>query len=275
MPYYVKYADIGDQLIGIPYCRGGYFLDLDSGFGDHPIGITTGNIHPYTVSHSIGLDCSGFVSYAYGISHHTTYTFKTYGHYVNVTKPNSYFAASIANLRQMDFLLYRNADDTKGHVVLFDRYGDENGNYILAKVQIIDANRNYNSDPTAGKVAIRIKNISDLNNFVMRSPWGCGGQDCNMVCQYDANNHWEECSYHCGNCTEPEPHTLSTDFEYDDNGHWKVCTDGCGYATNCEEHTWGATNLKYWEICSVCGYMKYTGPSKLSAVFENFVPDCQ
>ncbi|MCR5335814.1 MAG: hypothetical protein K6E42_04595 [Synergistes sp.] len=274
-PPYVANAEEGDLMVGIPYCWGGYFLDLDTGFGHYPEGHYTGNTDHVVVSNTIGLDCSGFACYAYGKSHNNTYWFKnTYGHYINGNEANSHFAAGIANLREMDFLVIRSSD--LNHVVLFDKYADPDGNGVVSKVWVYDANSSSNANyQYAGKVANRTKNIADMSGYVMRSPWGCGGYDCNMVSQYDANNHWEECSYHCGNCTEPEPHTLSGGYEYDDNGHWKVCTDGCGYTTNCEGHTWGVANLKYWEICSVCGYMKYIGSSKLSAAFENYVPDCK
>lgn len=170
LPPYVASAHIDDQMTGIPYCRGGYFLNLDNGFGHHPTGVTTGNIESPSVPHSIGLDCSGFVSYAYGISHHTTYDFKTYGHYLNGSQSNSQFAAGVANLTEMDFLLIRSSN--LNHVVLFDKYADPNNNGVVSKVWVFDANSSDNANyQYAGKVANRTKNISDMNGYVMRTPW--------------------------------------------------------------------------------------------------------
>lgn len=275
LPPYVASAHLGDQMIGIPYCWGGYFLDLDTGFGHYPTNVTTGNISHANISNTIGFDCSGFACYAYGKSHNNTYWFKnTYGHYINGNEANSHFAAGIANLREMDFLVIRSSD--LNHVVLFDKYADPDGNGVVSKVWVYDANSSGNTNyQYAGKVSNRTKNIAEMSGYVMRSPWGCGGYDCNMVSQYDANNHWEECSYHCGNCTEPEPHTLSSGYEYDDNGHWKVCTDGCGYTTNCEGHTWESANLKYWKVCTVCGYLYYYGPTNTFAEVACNVPECK
>lgn len=154
------------QITGIPYCWGGFdsqYTSNNSGYStfDDAIaaGYTAGNVNPTSkskVANTAGLDCSGFVSAAYGFSgkQGTSY-FSTFGSEVTTD-----------TIDTMDFIVRYNYSNKANHVLLFYNWQAND----KSKMLIIEANNPNDYDD---KTLIRIVNTDDyLNNgYVMRSPW--------------------------------------------------------------------------------------------------------
>lgn len=78
LPMCVSNAQIGDTIVGIPYCWGGYSSNLSIIINELNAGLTAGNTSNATdwiVPGTTGYDCSGFVSYCYGIGYYSITSF--------------------------------------------------------------------------------------------------------------------------------------------------------------------------------------------------------
>lgn len=192
LPSYVQNASIGATLKGIPYCWGG-FNGLDTvsseAFSAAVKGkVMAGNVKidsPGHISGTVGLDCSGFVSSAYGLTGRmSTGKFDKFGYLIDS-----------GQLRTMDFLV--KATGSPAHVVLF--YAVDGSNYVI-----------FDSSLEMGKVAFRKvakNNYTASKGYSARTPWLV---DCVPVGGYLFNNlaHWKLCS-DCGDraVSTVAPHT--------------------------------------------------------------------
>ena len=210
IPYYLRNA-VGQETMGIPYCRGGY--NGHSYFGNDSFAervkdsildgfyYTTGNVNP-DVGHqhyTIGLDCSAFVCAAWEFIdsgsgwnvpdfHWTSPDGLTkYGHKVS----------SVYDLKEMDILI-RPGDNA--HVMFFACLGPNNtiGVYEVTSLLLPE------------KTVFRYIDISRLQGYTFLHPYQSYGQD--------ENGHWLQCDSCHGEIKKSKPHTY-------ENG---VCT-ACGY----------------------------------------------
>lgn len=112
LPKCVKDASVGDTITGIPYCWGGYGT-LSSIVKKLSNGSMAGNVEKKVVTGPVGYDCSGYVSYCYGLGEHVgTSNLSTS---VSVTK------IDYDDMQSMDMIL------KSGHVMLFKSFS---GNYV-------------------------------------------------------------------------------------------------------------------------------------------------
>lgn len=182
LPSYVQNASIGSTVKGIPYCWGGFngFDTVSRPSFSAIVGtnVMAGNVRvrdangnkAEVVANTVGLDCSGFVSSAYGLtSKMGTSGLAGFGYTINE-----------GNLKSMDFLV-----KSGSHVVLYESVSGSN--YII-----------YDSSTDKGKVERRMvskSTFSASNGYVARTPWliNCeyGGY------QSDRDNHWRTCK-DCG-----------------------------------------------------------------------------
>ena len=175
MPKCISDAPAGRSFQGIPYCWGGFFGvsdtpteisyggkfsdKIDTVFSDGTM-YMAGNIQSRTaqgdrqghVSKTIGVDCSGFVSSAYGLSRKQSTS--------DLISTNNYYAVEdLKNLKMCDILV----SSTEGHVYLFTGMKDEK-TYVVY---------DCNSNSETGKVLKREITAEHLKNYnyVGRSPW--------------------------------------------------------------------------------------------------------
>lgn len=148
-------ADWSEKLTGIPYCWGGFHA-LDVGTKNQTFKkaidkkFVAGNINPegYYKYMTAGLDCSGFVSAAFG--------FKT----KQSTKGLSDLGSKVSDVRkmeQMDILVYPGE-----HVIFFCEWINETTMLVSE------------SAAREGKVVIHPKSLNELvvgGTYQMRSPW--------------------------------------------------------------------------------------------------------
>ena len=174
LPKVVRDAPVGRSFQGIPYCWGGFYgLSDTSSDGSHggkfsdkittvfsdDTMYTAGNVSSKDssgkrqgyVSRTIGLDCSGFISSAYGLTEkESTTTLKN--------TENFYEVASLKNLQVGDILV----SSEEGHVYLYT--GMNGTNYVVY---------DCNSTEDTGKVMKR--EITECHiqkfNYVGRTPW--------------------------------------------------------------------------------------------------------
>ena len=157
-------------LTGIPYCWGGYDSCYTSGnsgcstFNDAIAnGYLAGNVATSADGHvdeTAGLDCSGFVSAAYGISKIGTSSFSSQG--TSVTKDE---------LETMDYLVRYNYVNSAGkptgnHVVLFYNWqAEDKSRMLIMEVAIRES--------TEDRTLIMIKDTDFFmnNGYRMRTPW--------------------------------------------------------------------------------------------------------
>ncbi len=175
LPKCISDAPAGRSFQGIPYCWGGFFGvsdtpteisyggkfsdKIDTVFSDGTM-YMAGNIQSRTaqgdrqghVSKTIGVDCSGFVSSAYGLSRKQSTS--------DLISTNNYYAVEdLKNLKMCDILV----SSTEGHVYLFTGMKDEK-TYVVY---------DCNSNSETGKVLKREITAEHLKNYnyVGRSPW--------------------------------------------------------------------------------------------------------
>ncbi len=154
------------RMSGIPYCWGGFdsqYTSNNSGYSTFAdaisAGYTAGNIcsdNSGKVGKTAGLDCSGFVSAAYGFS---------------AKKGTGYFAdygteVDIDTIETMDFLIRYKYTGKSNHVLLFYNWNTKDKSRML----IIEAS---NPEDYDDKTLIRVVDTDDyLNNgYIMRTPW--------------------------------------------------------------------------------------------------------
>ena len=201
LPIEVSKASPGQYLTGIPYCRGGFngldnlgsgrLRDFDTAIKARP-GIAGNANGGNWISPTVGLDCSGFVSSAYGLrEYHNTGDLNLYiGHKAGTNDLNS--------ASNMD--LYVRVTGEK-HTVLFVR--KSGGKYI-----IIDSTTYSNSGGNEGKridkVSERDVGISFFNGYVRKTAWH------QVIAKYGHNStsHWKPCKYYsqCGYKTSVGSH---------------------------------------------------------------------
>lgn len=174
LPKAVQDAPVGQSFQGIPYCWGGFFglsdtSSVGSYGGKFSDKITTvfsdgtmymaGNVKSKDssgkrqghISETIGLDCSGFISSAYGLTRkESTVTLKD--------TRNFYEVANLKNLQAGDILV----SSEEGHVYLYT--GRNGTNYVVY---------DCNSSKDTGKVLKREITEEHIQkfNYVGRTPW--------------------------------------------------------------------------------------------------------
>ncbi len=276
LPGYLVGKSVGNTVNGIPYCWGHYHSELSGFTSAQTSGKITGNTAQNNGNNNssfCGMDCAGFASYAYklGTFYHTD-DFADIDKYVtgNGGAYHGNSTSALANMEKMDFLLRYNVPPHGNHIMLFNSYAN-------SLVSVTDATTLTVDD----KVSTRSINVSDLNDYVLKSPYVCGGTtscvkkstynygdnthwkyckyNCgtkfeaanhSMVYHYNNTEHWKECSVGCGKSTSHSSHTIATVYTHNINYHWKECTSGCGYTTSRSNHSWVAYNSGY--RCSVC-----------------------
>ncbi len=249
-----------ETMHGIPYCFGGWFLSISSGFDQKLAYSITGNTdHDHGhADGTIGLDCSGFVSYAYYISYHGTDDFVSYGHYVNGNQSNSTLICSLSNLKKMDFILRYNVPGHANHIMLFRTLVTSVSINTIESTTVYDA-----SDPDDLMQGVKNKTwqIADLSGSVIRTPYACGGTEtCTMGSDYHSNSskHWKTC-IHCGEAGTKSSHTWTSTYVNNDQQHWKECTV-CERKSNISDHSWTSTyahnGQQHWQECTVCGRIR-------------------
>ena len=203
---YHAYANASDgtRFTGVPYCRGGYhtvsqFDQYLNTVYQSPYKYCAGNVNDQGYQNgTTGVDCSGFVSRAYGISHYTTSGLAGYG--------NAYTTGySAYDMKPMDMWVASGY-----HVMLHVGYANNN-----TRVYVYDASRE-----AVGCVSYRYWSYAGIqsHNFMKRSPWhlSCSGY-VNSTYTQTPTTHYHECSV-CGMKYDEAPHTWVT------SGTNKVCT---------------------------------------------------
>lgn len=156
------------KMTGIPYCWGGFdcrytsnnysydnFVEaINAGYIAGNVDTSNGN---QKVSGTAGLDCSGLVSAAYGISKEGTWYFNEYG--TTVTKET---------IKTMDYLVLRNHPIMGSHVILFYNWQNADKSKMLIIEVLANANDDYDD-----KTTIKVVNYDDYINlgYVMKTPW--------------------------------------------------------------------------------------------------------
>ncbi|MCR5321943.1 MAG: hypothetical protein K6E85_01465 [Lachnospiraceae bacterium] len=151
-------------MIGIPYCWGGFESQDSSNYSAYGnflsainAGFVAGNICDTSTSYiygTAGLDCSGFVCAAYGMStKHGTSWLSTYGSAVS----------DITNAGFMDFLV-RIGSNWRHAMLYYGSYNASTGKFGIAEA---------NSTVNTGKTVIRSVNYSDIvaAGYQIRTPW--------------------------------------------------------------------------------------------------------
>ena len=209
IPEYLKDA-VGQEVMGIPYCRGGY--NGHSYFGKDSFAscvetmlfddfyYTTGNVNP-DVGHqhfTIGLDCSAFVCAAWEFVDSGSGTDEPF-HWSNPPYLTKYGheVSSVYDLKEMDILI-RPGDNA--HVMFFACLGPNNTIGVYEVTSLI----------LPEKTVFRYIDISRLKDYTYLHPYQSYG--C------DENGHWSQCDSCHKAIDESTPHTYK-------NG---LCTV-CGY----------------------------------------------
>lgn len=269
VPQYVLDTDNGDTATGIPYCWGGYFLEFTTvngdGFDNIISNSTGGNTYHYyhhgQVAGTAGLDCSGFVSYAYYISRHNTEDFTSYGHYIYGNQGNSTIpsCSSFEKLKYMDFLVKYSSDpDATGNHIILCYETDNDASLTSIECTTLTTG----AIDLEARVKTRNLSIGNLNGYRLRSPYACGGGECSYGSTYHSNStkHWKTCT-HCGEAGPKSNHTWSG-YQYNSAKHWKECTV-CGHHKNEASHTlsdYQYNNYYHWKSCATCGYTTTNEP---------------
>ncbi|MBO4849001.1 MAG: hypothetical protein J5586_07615 [Clostridia bacterium] len=276
LPYQVEHSNPNNTMKGIPYCWGGGIMNISTDFDALLSTSVTGNINQDSLGHvpgTIGFDCSGFVSYAYGISKHNTEYFRnTYGHYVNGSAANSGMPeCGLANITYMDFMVRYNYPNKTNHVLLYCVFEESTG---ITTIECTTA--------PIGTHFQRVKNrtyatFNALSGYILRTPYACGGTVGHTMSdyQYDSERHWKECTMGCGKKTNNATHTM-TAYGYNNTYHWNKCTSNCGYTCNKTAHTWSGYQYNvysHWKVCTGnCG--KITAQADHTWVACNFGYRC-
>lgn len=159
LPNYIASASVGSTVTGIPYCWGGFngYDTVGSGIGNMKFSLAcqqsvmTGNVYCVTagrVGGTVGLDCSGFVGSAYGLTTKpSTTNLATFG-----------YATTWTDIGSMDFFV-----DSGNHAMLYCSTGpDEYSKNISV----------FDSSTDMGKVAQRSVSVEYIEgNYEMRTPW--------------------------------------------------------------------------------------------------------
>ena len=149
---------------GIPYCWGGYDSRYTSNTSYDTFveaienGYVAGNVSTASsgkVGGTAGLDCSGFVSAAYGLSKKGTSYFSNNG--TNVTTDT---------IGTMDYLIRYNYPNKGNHVVLFYNWQNtDKSRMLIIEVAI----RSSTDDITV--IMVRDSDYFLNNGYVMKTPW--------------------------------------------------------------------------------------------------------
>lgn len=216
VPSYVRNASVGSTVTGIPYCWGG-FNGLDTcgtktKFSEAALlsTQTAGNVNCSTSGHvtgTIGLDCSGFVSSAYGFT-----SKKSSG-----TLPDYATRIGWEDLKPMDFLCAEGH-----HVVLYhSSYTDDKGK---ERINLYDCITTTYENIVVQKVSYRSElksKIVDEHKYIPYTVW-------NPVCTYSyvaaRGYHYRQCT-DCGYKLANEAH----EYSYV-NGRYRC--DVCGFTTS-------------------------------------------
>lgn len=147
------------QITGIPYCWGGFDSQYTSNSGystfdqaiaaEHIAGNVSSANGNKKVPGTAGLDCSGFVSAAYGLS-----TKKGTGDLLDFGT-----AIDISAIDTMDFLV------KSGHTLLFYNWQSSDKSRMLI-IESINGLTNYDD-----KVIVRVVNTNDYLGYSIRTPW--------------------------------------------------------------------------------------------------------
>ncbi|GEM_PF-6637189 len=191
IPPHIQNATVGNTIVSVPYNRGGFHDSLNAFLDEKNDGKIAGNIGSasYT-SDTCGFDCSGYVSYVYGLTgHHGTGQLISEGY----SGPNS-----LNDMKRMDFLVRFSTGSPNNHVMLFDKVASSGTVKVFECTQA-----GYN------QVIYRSRNTSDLTNYSHRTPYYCGHLGyCTYDSVYtsDALNHWHACISGCGEKSGCELH---------------------------------------------------------------------
>ena len=190
LPSHIASAEIGDTITSIPYCDGGMHDSTTDFLNDKNAGYTTGNIGDYYYL-TCGLDCSGYVSYTYGLSSH---------HGTGILIADGYSGqSSLNNMKSMDFLVRYNVSGKPNHAILFDKVT------AAGMIKVFEC-----TTSTYNCVIFREKTGSSLSDYAHRTPYYCGHTGtCSFSSDYksDSYTHWHYCIHGCGEKTAVESHS--------------------------------------------------------------------
>lgn len=112
LPQYISNALIGQSVTGIPYCWGGYDSSVSNIISQLNSGAMAGNVKHNVVSGPVGFDCSGYVSYCYGLGTHIKTS--------DMLSSVNLNAIPYTSMQSMD-LIHKD-----GHVMLFSHFPGNN-----------------------------------------------------------------------------------------------------------------------------------------------------
>jgi len=195
-PAYLSGKTNGSLIYGIPYA----WNKMNGLVNDEAHGLyrfidcvgqsqnVTGNVSSQNLSTpTIGLDCSAFVSSAYGLTNKVN----SARFYSGTNVDTWYPAVQWKNLQSMDMVV------KNGHVLLFKQWNQYNVSFYT--IESIAKNDGTSED---GKVLTRLVYVNDLKNsdYICRRPssWGCTHPSVVLTYQdYTVYNHKKICTS-CG-----------------------------------------------------------------------------
>ncbi|MCH5184156.1 MAG: hypothetical protein J1E00_08275 [Oscillospiraceae bacterium] len=231
------------SMVGIPYCWGGFNgLDTNGTSENHikfvdvivRTGIMAGNIKAvyndqgvgFHVDHTGGLDCSGYVSAAFGLT-----TKKG-------TSTILEYCDKVSEPQKGDLL-----NKSGSHVILIYEV-KKGGPYTIYECSAEDVEKTKKRVITQDE----FDEYVDVKNYEIYRP-------AYLSMKYSSNSasHWRVCTI-CGQQFQTESHTISSSYSKDEMSHWKACTV-CQRQTQIGPHKMTANNL----YCTVCGYVPVLG----------------
>lgn len=212
---------------------------------------TAGNCTTTPITNAIGIDCSGFVSAAYGLNNKVNSV-----RFFNDSLADTYYPRiNYKDLQPMDMIV------KNGHVMLFMGWTSGDAIYVIeanaSNIELDGENKvKYNADD--GKVALRriTKRELDTAKYRYRRPahWCTnvsGLHNNNKYQQYTASQHKVVCST-CGKQDRTENHQFSVTASTAAN-HTRRCSS-CGYSRT-DTHSFQYTNITartHTKTCTVC-----------------------
>lgn len=253
-PAYLANAKTGDVFTGIPYCWNG--MNGNQGETLYPfidcVGQkknTTGNCTTTIIGDTIGIDCSGFVSAAYGLDNKVN----TSSYYDDPLADTYYPEINFSDLQPMDMVV------KNGHMMLFLKWETNGSSFKTIESKAsnskLDSEGKVKYNSNDGKVVTRTVTASSLgDDYIYRRPkhWFTSCQHSGTYQQSTAAEHNIVCSK-CGQLIRVEAHQFSVTSSTDTK-HTRHCSL-CDY-TRTDNHTFkysDITTTTHTKTCSVCG----------------------